>query len=385
MDVACATYEVDFIEERSIRYGREPVWLLGCCYNPLEEFDKLIADINSKFWFTYRKNYPPIGGIGPTSDKGWGCMLRCGQMILGQALVMRHLGRDWRWFKNKEQLANYWKILKLFLDSKDSLYSIHQIAQMGVSEGKKISQWFGPNTAAQVLKKLIMFDEWSQMGVYVAMDNIVVIDDIKKICHNHITRTSQGNAANSDAQGSSNEQSNAWKPLLLFIPLRLGLTDLNPIYKDKLNKCFRIKNTLGIIGGKPNSAHYFIGIQGDYLLYLDPHTVQETVKVKPNCPFSDKTYHQKGTNRLHFSYMDPSVALGFYSATEEEFNELCRDFTDVCILNSAQPPLFEVVEQRPPHWPELVLPNSPYDDTSDVGIREERHFDSDNDFEIIDM
>lgn len=64
------------------------------------------------------------------------------------------LGRGPFWpLKNDQNKAEtYKKILRLFEDKKTAVYSIHQLAQMGVSEGKEIGQWFGPNTVAQVLK-----------------------------------------------------------------------------------------------------------------------------------------------------------------------------------------------------------------------------------------
>lgn len=46
----------------------------------------------------------------------------------------------------------YLRILRMFEDIKCAPYSIHQIALMGVSEGKQVGEWFGPNTIAQVLK-----------------------------------------------------------------------------------------------------------------------------------------------------------------------------------------------------------------------------------------
>uniref|UniRef100_A0A3P8TZY3 Cysteine protease n=1 Tax=Amphiprion percula TaxID=161767 RepID=A0A3P8TZY3_AMPPE len=72
----------------------EPVWILGKQYNALTEKDDILSDVTSRLWFTYRKtSHQLVRGTGPTSDTGWGCMLRCGQMILGEALVCRHLGR----------------------------------------------------------------------------------------------------------------------------------------------------------------------------------------------------------------------------------------------------------------------------------------------------
>lgn len=92
-------------------------------------------------------------------------MLRCGQMILGEALVCRHLGRgktqshahryyvlvrgsasvrlclaDWRWSRGQKQREEYVSILNAFIDKKDSYYSIHQIGEL--AEGTAASREF---------------------------------------------------------------------------------------------------------------------------------------------------------------------------------------------------------------------------------------------------
>lgn len=63
----------------------------------------------------------------------------------------KFIGRDWRWNPDKRDI-DYLKILRMFEDKRSAPYSIHQIALMGVSHGKQVGEWFGPNTIAQVLK-----------------------------------------------------------------------------------------------------------------------------------------------------------------------------------------------------------------------------------------
>lgn len=53
-----------------------------------------------------------------------------------------------------------------------------------------------------------------------------------------------------------------WKPLILVIPLRLGLSDLNASYVGAIKVAFENKQNIGIIGGRPNHALYFIGYAG---------------------------------------------------------------------------------------------------------------------------
>lgn len=78
--------------------------------------EAFLLDFESKFWMTYRSNFPPIpkseGQVsshtmtlsvrlrsqlmdaqGFTSDTGWGCMIRSGQCLLANAMSSLLLGR----------------------------------------------------------------------------------------------------------------------------------------------------------------------------------------------------------------------------------------------------------------------------------------------------
>lgn len=99
-----------------------------------------------------------------------------------------------------------------------------------------------------------------------------------------------------------------WKPLLLVIPLRLGLSEINEIYTDAVLNSFKMKHSLGIIGGRPSHALYFIGIQREELVFLDPHTTHNFVDLEAE-PENDESYHCKRAQRMNITSMDPSIAM----------------------------------------------------------------------------
>lgn len=346
------------------------VWLLGKKYSAIHDIDDLRSAIRSKIWFSYRSGFPAIGGTGPKTDKHWGCMLRCGQMVMAEALICRHLGRGWIWSPGTVDPV-YAEILKMFQDRKDCPYSLHQIAQMGVSEGKAVGQWFGPNTVAQVLRKLSVYDEWSSIAVHIAFASAVIKQDIYTLCRyvpepvasspfesyksHWYTDCAARQYQRWQSIRDSPTDSGCWRPMLLFIPLRLGLSNLNPFYTKVLKNTFTMKQSLGILGGKPRHAVWFIGYTGDDLICLDPHTTQATVNLS-NSTFDDSSFHLPygGSKRMSIKDIDPSISLCFFFESQEDFEDWCSQVPKVLLLPEKQS-LFEILEERPEHWPPLDL------------------------------
>lgn len=319
------SHESCFLGQSASVRSKEPYWILGVEYPPENE-DALKKDILSRLWFSYRKGFVPIGDSGLTSDKGWGCMLRCGQMLIAQALLNLHLGRDWRWSQG-ERNPNYLRIVSMFEDKRSGKYSVHQIALMGAVEGRAVGNWFGPNTVAQALKKLSVSDTWSNLAVHVSLDNIVIVNEIRKPF----------------------KPPNKWKPLLLIVPVRLGINEINPVYVKGLQSVFKFPQTVGVIGGKPNHALYIIGCVGDEMICLDPHTTQPVVpvgtKTSEHERKADSSYHNPQARALSIHQLEPSVAMGFFCSDERDFENLLQRMRT--ILMAEQQPILEVCDDRP--------------------------------------
>ncbi|XP_025833745.1 cysteine protease ATG4C [Agrilus planipennis] len=318
-----------------------PVWLLGKCYKKVEphdsteegmdiaaynsnsnisnneedDFEGFKSDFTSRLWLTYRREFPVLNGSTYSSDCGWGCMLRSGQMLLAQALICHFLGRGWRWIPDQipntrqgiMENINHRKIIKWFGDkpSKNSPFSLHTLVQLGENSGKKPGDWYGPGCVAFLLReamKLASKDncEFDKLNIYVAQDCAVYIKDIEEECQTF---------------------DNKWKSLILLIPVRLGADKFNTFFSSQLTSLLTLEQCIGIIGGRPKHALYFIGYQDDKLIHLDPHYCQEMVDVWAT-DFPISSFHCRSPRKLHISKMDPSCCLGFYCSTREEFSNL---------------------------------------------------------------
>ena len=68
-------------------------------------------------------------------------------------------------------------------------------------------------------------------------------------------------------------------PTLIFVTTRIGLDKIEKKFKEAFVQLIQCQFFTGLLGyfdvaGEKDKALYIIGIQGKYLLFLDPHYVQ---------------------------------------------------------------------------------------------------------------
>jgi cysteine protease ATG4 len=265
------------------------------------------SDYKSRLYFCYRSQFPPLPSTSFTSDVGWGCMLRCGQMLLGQCLILHLLGRQWRLGQRGDDDAiweGYLRILSYFLDQPQSQFGIHAFTQRGLVYDVPVGNWYGPRTIANVIRDCV---NSSGLGVkcQIAQEAIIYNDTLLETVNN-------------------------WQhTLLLLIPVRLGVDKINQEYHKALLELFKWKSLCGVAGGQPRAAYYFLGVDGGDLIYLDPHIVRPAIDY---CGFAGDadgdanamlerilTYHCSVVKKTSITALDPSLLLGFYLKDEQEY------------------------------------------------------------------
>jgi len=193
----------------------------------------------------------------------------------------------------------YKEILMLFNDKPESLFSIHNIAEQGLKMGKTLGSWLGPNSIAVILSHL-SHQKPIPLAIYNTKQLIIEEKEVKIICG--------GDHWN--------------KSLLLLIPCQLGLNQVNPIYLKSLSLYLQIPQSIGFIGGRPNSAYYFVGIQDENLYYLDPHVTQQVADVSSKTTIEGtESYFCSLPKAMNIKAIDESLALGFFCKNQTDWND----------------------------------------------------------------
>ncbi|SCU87010.1 LAFA_0E04170g1_1 [Lachancea sp. 'fantastica'] len=274
---------------------------------------QLLACVRNLLHFTYRTKFEPIpkdpSGPSPMnfgtlfkdnplnsiesainhpdcfcSDIGWGCMIRTGQALLGNAL--QRLGSN----ADDAKTSREAKIIGWFEDRYSAPFSLHNF----VKEGAKLSrkppgEWFGPSATSRSIQSLVLgFPECGISECVISTDSADVYEEeIEPIF-----------AKTQDAV------------VLLLLGVKLGLDKVNARYWDDIRQILASKQSVGIAGGRPSSSLYFFGYQDEYLFYLDPHTSQLDLASLDSSQDKFNSVHSQRFNKVHFSELDPSMLIG---------------------------------------------------------------------------
>lgn len=327
------------------------------CKNPNE--DKIVYKIGKIILFTYGKNFPKITNYKNkktyTSDTNWGCMLRCGQMILShgiyRALKAKKLDTknalcySFSLFNNypikEENLHKYFNgmINKFNLLTKEGKeeeinkqikvkdffppFSIKTICEFGELSERSAGEWFSDVVITHIFKNISEYYElFNSPDLNLKIMNFQSCIEIKDILNTCFVakKYEKGN----DNYIKLNKKLYYFDKMgIIFVNIRVGLQAIPKEYYPGIKELFNLKECIGIIGGKTRQAFYFIGYNDNdnSLIYLDPHVTKEDDK-NINIDNILSKHLIKQIHLLKMSKMSTAFTIGFCFRNYEEFLNL---------------------------------------------------------------
>ena len=128
------------------------------------------------------------------------------------------------------------------------------------------------------------------------------------------------------------------RSILLIVTVRLGMSSIEPEFFDSIKACFHLPQCVGILGGKPNFALYFVGYQDNHLIFLDPHFVQDSVKSVDQLPSMLHTFYssqQRTAKKIKLDSLDPCLGLGLLIRNGKDLRDLKEAFITGPLSNLA--------------------------------------------------
>lgn len=343
----------------SLSTSNTPIWLLGVQYKATQEadgsmdqavLDAVSDDFQSRIWMTYRRGFAVLGASELTTDAGWGCTLRSGQMLLAQGLQQHCVGRAWRRHADTALPEALSRLLRWFWDEPSPQYpfSIHNLCAAGKPHGVKAGEWLGPWVLCHTLEAVVKKMEPGSLHVHVHVVSQPggAAPVLYTASFEDFFKRASENASEASSTGIAASQQDP--AVIVLLPLLLGLGKINERYVPQLQQVLTWPQSIGIVGGRPSSSLYFVGCQHDQVIYLDPHQAQQT----PAQAGEPSTYFSQTIRMMPLASIDPSLAIGFYCRTLDDGLDLLQRLSQL-EKESQGAPLVSIVDgQTGPNWQE---------------------------------
>ena len=265
-------------------------------------------------------------------------------------------------------------IIRLFLDNlrgRKSPFSIQNFVEHGYIRYKKLpGEWYGSNSAAIILQELnskykpeekleiVIFNEngiFEEKWIKIAGHNNTNLTNNKTHHKYNCEKPSDSPVFNYDKKPYLEESKTMqpydfsspsksddleqdfdgfdfdtkrqiepspkawWKSLFIIQCIRLGMESVSKEFFSSIKLAFEIPHCVGIMGGRPNKALYFVGHEGDNLIFLDPHFVSDAILAKDYDNFDIESYTWNQAKKLPMQNLDPCLAFGYYIKDENDF------------------------------------------------------------------